>query len=89
MLRHPITAVVQPAEDHFIATFFDANINASGDTEVEAVENLKETIVASFRRFRELGTDRLGPGPLKQFEVLREIVRFGGCETDDHKTARD
>lgn len=74
-LRQPLTAVVEAAEDHFVATFFDANINASGDTAVEAIDNLKEIIVSAFRRFQELGEERLGPGPRKQFANLRNFIQ--------------
>jgi hypothetical protein len=73
-LNRQICIVVEPDEDQFIATFFDANINASGDTEVEAVDNVKDAIITSFRRFQELGPERLGPGPGKQFAVLRSLI---------------
>ncbi|MFN2476452.1 MAG: hypothetical protein ABR526_08955 [Chthoniobacterales bacterium] len=74
VLRRPITVVVESANDCFTATFFDANINASGDSEVEAVENLKEIIVSVFHRFVELGDARLGSGPRKQFAELRSVI---------------
>ncbi|GAF95929.1 unnamed protein product, partial [marine sediment metagenome] len=32
----------------YIATFFDANISASGDTQTEAIFNLKDMIVGTF-----------------------------------------
>ncbi len=73
-LNRQIYIVVQPEEDQFLATFFDANINASGDTEVEAVDNVKDAIVSSFRRFEQLGEERLGPGPRRQYAVLRSLV---------------
>jgi hypothetical protein len=73
-LRQTLYFVVRPNGDEFSATFFDANLNASGDTEFEAVENLKEIIVSSFRRLTELGPERLGPGPLKQFSVLKSVM---------------
>ena len=74
-LRHPIFVVVQPEGDEFSATFFDANINASGDTQTEAVDNLKEILVSAYRRLFDLGESKLGPGPRKQLAVLRTIIR--------------
>ena len=74
-LRHPIFVVVQPEGDEFSATFFDANINASGDTQTEAVDNLKEILVSAYRRLSDLGESRLGPGPRKQLAVLRTVIR--------------
>jgi len=73
-LKHPIIAIVQPDWDQFIATFFDANITASGDTQNEALDNLKAVLVSAFRRFRQLGEDRLGPGPRKQYAVLKSLI---------------
>lgn len=75
-LQQPIFVVVQPDGDQFSATFFDANINASGDTQTEAVENLKEILISSFRRFTELGESRLGPGPRQQLAVLKSIIKI-------------
>src|ERR1700757_5007489 len=36
-LAREIQVVVQPDDDSFVATFFDANINASGETQQDAV----------------------------------------------------
>lgn len=74
-LRQPIFVVVQPEGDEFSATFFDANINASGDTQTEAVDNLKEILVSTYRRFSTLGEDKLGPGPRKQLAVLQSVIK--------------
>jgi len=74
VLKHPIIVVVQSDDDQFVATLFDANMNAAGDTQVEAVDNLKEVIVSMYRRFAELGEHRLGPGPRKQFQVLQSFI---------------
>jgi hypothetical protein len=43
-LRQPILVVVPPEGDEFSATFFDATINATGDTQTEAVDNLKDIL---------------------------------------------
>jgi hypothetical protein len=69
-----ILAVVQKDEGVFVASFFDANINASGDSQLDAVEMLKDMIVSTFRllvRKEEV----LGDGPRKQLAVLRQFVR--------------
>jgi len=71
----PIELIIRPTGDGFIATFFDANVNASGDTETEAFENLKDMIVATFSEYTNVGVDRLGPEPTRQFAVLRKFVR--------------
>src|SRR6266849_4289371 len=67
--------VVQPSDDDFIATFFDANINASGDTQEEAVANFKDVMLSMFRRFSQEPENRLGPEPKRQLAVLRQFIR--------------
>jgi len=71
----PLVAVVVPDDDQFIASFYDANLHSSGDTEAEAIDNLKEVIASTFRRLSELGDKRLGPLPAKQLATLNEFVR--------------
>jgi hypothetical protein len=73
-LRQPILVVVQPDGDEFSATFFDANLNATGDTQTEAVDNLKDFLVSTYLRYSALGEGKLGPGPRRQFAVLRAII---------------
>src|SRR5258708_37245256 len=67
--------VVQPSEDEYIATFFDANINASGCTETDAVASLKELMLAVFDRLSAMESEKLGPGPRRQLAVLRGFIR--------------
>ena len=71
----PLEAVIRPSGDGFVATFFDANVNASGETETEAFDNLKDMLVATFTEFTRLGEDRLGPGPTRQLAVLKRFLR--------------
>lgn len=72
----PIEAVIRPSDGGFVATFFDANVNASGETETEAFENLKDMLVATFEEFSALGSERLGPEPARQLAVLRRFIRL-------------
>ena len=67
--------VVQVQGDQYIATFFDANISASGDTQAEAVFNLKDMIVGAFEILNSREEDKLGPGPAHQRKVLQEYIR--------------
>ena len=48
-LFRAIPVVVQPAGGEFIATFFDANISTAGDTQEEAVANLRSLLLDMFR----------------------------------------
>jgi predicted RNase H-like HicB family nuclease len=69
----PFHVVVQAQEDEYVASFLDANLNASGSTQAEAVSNLKDVILAVFDCLNEQQA-RLGPGPARQLGVLTEFV---------------
>ena len=70
-----IPAVVEPAGDGFIATFFDGNISTSGDTEVEAVSNLRSLILDIFEYLDGEPAGSLGPEPARQLAVLRVFFK--------------
>jgi hypothetical protein len=71
----PFTAVVVPIDDAFEAGFFDANIFATGDTEEEAVANLKSVLLDTYDRLDYLQEDQLGPAPARQKQVLNLFIR--------------
>jgi predicted RNase H-like HicB family nuclease len=73
-LLKPIQIVVQQSGEDYIATFFDANINASGETQEEAVANLKDLIVGSFETLEAI-SGKLGPGPSRQLAVLSQFLK--------------
>ncbi len=70
-----ITVVIQPVDDEFSASFFDANVNAAGSNECEAVDNLKETLLSRFDYLDSQPAEVLGPALLKQLAALRAFVR--------------
>jgi predicted RNase H-like HicB family nuclease len=72
-VRRPIQVVVRPAGEGYVATFFDANISMSGDTEEEALSNLRELIVDVFEEL-EADEGSLGPEPSRQLAVLRGFI---------------
>ena len=74
-LSDPIWTVVQPIDDSFVATFFDANVSTSGDTQEEAVANLKDLILDIYVDLEEEPEERLGPEPKRQLAVLRSLIR--------------
>ncbi len=71
----PFHVVVQPYEDEFIATFFDANVSATGDTQQEAVANVKDMIVALFDLLESKPRKELGAAVKKQQSVLRAVLK--------------
>lgn len=71
----PIPVVIQPADDGFTATFFDANIGTSGDTQEEALANLKSLLVDIFTDLRGESPEKLGPEPSRQLSVLKAFIK--------------
>ncbi len=71
----PILAVVQEDDEAFVVSFVDANLNASGETQLEAIEMLKDVIASSFQIL--VGKEAiLGDEPKRQLAVLRHFVRM-------------
>jgi dCTP deaminase len=74
-LERDIPVVLQPSDDGFIATFFDANIATGGDTEQEALDNLRSLIIDTFEMLESEPSEKLGPEPQRQLRVLRSVIR--------------
>jgi len=70
-----IKSVVQVSDDEFCASFFDANVNAAGCNEAEAIDNLKDLILSRFQFLEAQPPEKLGRALAKQLAVLREFVR--------------
>ncbi|MBU4273439.1 MAG: antitoxin family protein [Planctomycetes bacterium] len=73
-LIRDIPVVVQPTDDGFLATFFDANIGMTGDTREEAVANLRLLLADVFDEL-EKEEARLGPPLVRQLAVLRGFMK--------------
>jgi predicted RNase H-like HicB family nuclease len=69
-----IYVVVQPTDGEYVATLFDANLAMTGDTQEEAVANLKELIVEVFESL-EADEAILAPGMANQLAVLRSLLK--------------
>jgi hypothetical protein len=75
-LIKPIEVVIRFVDlEDYVASFFDANVNASGCNPNNAFLNLVETITARFDTLDRLPTKKLGKGPQRQLAVLREFIR--------------
>jgi predicted RNase H-like HicB family nuclease len=74
-ILRPVPIVVEPSGEEFSASFFDANISTSGETEQEAFDNIKNLILDIYDSLTREASDRLGPEPQRQLAVLRSFVR--------------
>jgi predicted RNase H-like HicB family nuclease len=66
---------VRPEGDSYVASFVDANVNASGETVNDAVDNLKDMMTALLKSLGSLPKACLGKGPARQLAVLRAFIR--------------
>jgi len=73
-LVRDIPVVVTPCGDCFTASFMDANIGASGDTQQEAFDNLRELLLDLYDSLANTPDEELGPGPWRQKCVLAQFV---------------
>lgn len=71
----PFTLVVKPDGEEFQACFFDANLYGTGDTEEEAVSDLKSVLIETFERLSELKDNKLGPAMLRQKRVVMAHIQ--------------
>jgi predicted RNase H-like HicB family nuclease len=74
-LAAPLFVTVEIEDDQFMATFFDANISAAGDTEEEAIDNLKSLILDTLESLSVEDPKLLGPEPVRQLAALRGFLR--------------
>jgi predicted RNase H-like HicB family nuclease len=72
-LMRPFSVVVEPIDNEFTATFYDANIAASGETPAEAISNLKDVIVSTFELLT--AEKKLGAAMKWQRAVLNSLIR--------------
>jgi hypothetical protein len=73
ILKRPINVTMDMIDNSFVASFSQANINASGDTPDEALFNLASLIDDLWLLFSE-NSHCLGPGPTLQFIVLQQHI---------------
>jgi predicted RNase H-like HicB family nuclease len=71
----PIPAVVRQEGEEYVATFYDANISASGETEKEAIQNLKDMVVATYELLTGHDRENLAAGSARTRDILETFVR--------------
>jgi hypothetical protein len=74
-LERDIPVVLEPSDNGFTATFLDANIGSSGDSEEEAIDNLRTLIVDTYELLESTQPDKLGREPRRRLASLRSLIR--------------
>jgi hypothetical protein len=69
----PIT--IEGNGEEFTATFTEANISASGETEADAIANFKDSLVSSFKLLESKNAAELGPLPTRQWGILNQVIK--------------
>jgi predicted RNase H-like HicB family nuclease len=73
-MRLPIPVTIEGDGEDFTASFMEANVSASGETEADAIANLKDSLLSSYEVLENLPDSELGPLPMRQWEVLKSVV---------------
>jgi hypothetical protein len=69
-----IPVTIEGDGEEFTATFTEANISASGETEADAIANFKESLVSTYAFLESLPANERGPLPARQWEVLKSAL---------------
>ena len=75
VVKKPLEVGIGLSDDgsEYIAWIIGANLHTGGDTEQEAMSNLKSYIMDCFDMFSDLG-ENLGPQLMKDFGILKEHI---------------
>jgi hypothetical protein len=71
-VKRAIPIAVREHDGEFLASFVDANVNASGETATEAFEGVKVLMLDMFDHLSKQA--KLGPKLAKTLAVLREFI---------------
>lgn len=75
VLIRQIAVSIKGEPGNFVAEFSAAKIFASGDSEEEAIENIKETIAATFESYSSYPQQGLGEEARGQLAALRRFLK--------------
>ncbi len=74
-LAKPFSIQVEQLDDcNFVARFPEANINASGSTFTEAIQNWKDVLAFKFDHYSSFPSDKLGSGPKAHLAAMRRYI---------------
>lgn len=72
VLRKPIPVSIEHEEQVYIASNYDLGLYGYGDTENEAIDDLRESIIGCYEDLKQ--EKELGPIPLRMMGYYKEIV---------------
>ena len=73
-MRLNIPATIEGDGEEFTATYTEANVSASGETEADAIANLKESIANTFVRLEAIPPGEMASLPARQWGILSSVI---------------
>lgn len=81
ILKHPLIVTIEDyGDDEFTASWPEVEAFASGATESEAINDLKDEIVALFRELSTMPDNELGKLPKRWKRALNSAISQGDCK---------
>jgi hypothetical protein len=74
-ITQQIPVTIEGDGEEFTATFTEANISASGETEADAIANFKDSLLSCYQLLEKKTPDQLGPLPTRQWTVIKGVVK--------------
>jgi hypothetical protein len=73
-MTQQIPVTIEGDGEDFTASFVEANVSASGETEADAIANFKDSLLLSYDVLERTPSSQLGPLPARQWEVLQNVI---------------
>jgi len=74
-ITQQIPVTIEGDGEEFTATFTEANVSATGETEADAIANFKDSLLSCYQLLEKKTPDQLGPLPTRQWTVIKGVVK--------------
>jgi len=75
VLLKDIPLTIEGDGEDFTATWLEANISASAESEADAIVNFKDCLVSRFEILEKIPVEKMGPLPKRQWQILNSVVQ--------------
>jgi hypothetical protein len=73
MQQIPVT--IEGDGEEFTATFSEASVSGSGDTEAEAIDNFKDALLSNYDLYENMPASKLGKSIAQQWCIIKNVIR--------------
>jgi len=74
-ITQQIPVTIEGDGEEFTATFTEANVSATGETEADAIANFKDSLLSCYQLLEKKTPEQLGPLPTRQWTVIKGVVK--------------